>query len=102
MSQRNIQFSHENLGGAHPLSAISDYKAQPDWSLLILQTVGLTSSSETLHLPSSTHLDIRGVTRHLSHETRRDTRLGSREREETRFLDFKKKKILNDEIYRKK
>ncbi len=30
----------------------------------------------------------RGVTRHLSHETRRDTRLGSRERDETRFLDF--------------
>ncbi len=30
----------------------------------------------------------RDVTRHLSHETRQDTRLGSRERDETRFLDF--------------
>ncbi len=32
-----------------------------------------------------------------TYPTRRDTRLGSRERDETRFLDFKKK-ILNDEI----
>ncbi len=45
-------------------------------------------------------LNIRGVTRRLSHETRRDMRLGSRERDEMRFLDFKKKKIiLNDEIF---
>ncbi len=29
---------------------------------------------------------IRGVTRHLSHETRRDTRLGSRERDEIFFM----------------
>ncbi len=41
----------------------------------------------------------RGVTRHLSHETRRDTRLGSRERDETRFLAFFFL-ILNDEIHR--
>ncbi len=38
----------------------------------------------------------RGVTRHLYHETRGDTRLGSRERDEIFRL---KKKILNDEIY---
>ncbi len=31
---------------------------------------------------------VRGVTRHLSHKTRRDTRLGSRERDEMIFLDF--------------
>ncbi len=42
----------------------------------------------------------RGVTRHLSHETRRDTRLGSRERDETRFLAFFFFLILNDEIHR--
>ncbi len=33
-------------------------------------------------------LSSRGVTRHLSHKTRQDTRLGSREQDETRFLDF--------------
>ncbi len=38
----------------------------------------------------------RGVTRYLSHETRRDTRLGSRERDE-----IKKNNNL-DEIYREK
>ncbi len=37
----------------------------------------------------------RGVTRYLSHETRRDMRLGSRERDE-----IKKKNL--DEIYREK
>ncbi len=40
----------------------------------------------------------RGVTRRLLHETRRDTRLGSRERDETRFLHYFSE-ILNDEIY---
>ncbi len=44
------------------------------------------------------YIYIRGVTRHLSHETRRDTRLSPRERDEMRFLDFFLK-ILNDEIY---
>ncbi len=50
---------------------------------------------------------IRGVTRHLSHETRRDetwdTRLGSRERDETRFLDFfflsSKKKYIGKIVF---
>ncbi len=37
---------------------------------------------------AAAYLISRGVTRHLSHETRRDTRLGSRERDETRFLAF--------------
>ncbi len=39
---------------------------------------------------------IRGVTRHLSHET-----LDWVHENETRFFDFKNK-ILNDEIYREK
>ncbi len=64
-------------------------KLQTDNFFVSGKTYKISMGSKQIFHCIYKYIYIWGVTRHLSHETRRDTRLGSREREKIFWLFFK-------------